>query len=515
MNKKTVVFSAFALTLLIAAGLAFFTFPSSSTTSTASADTTLANSSDSSASKKSQPKSGLAAYDKNGDGIVYQGGMHPNIVQDEPGSCPICGMDLNPVNVNGVEEGIVKIDPATIQNVGVRTAPVTVEPLGRTVRTTGHFMMDEEGSHTVSLKVGGWVEKLYADYDGQMVKKGEPLLKLYSPKLVSTQEEYLLALQNARRLKGDSGAQRLLEAARRRLAYWDLTDAQIKKLKQTGQPQRTITFYAPASGEVMHKKVVEGQHIKPGEALMTIMDISKVWLIVDVYEQDLAWVSTGTPARIELASQPGKTYKGQVDYIYHMLNKESRSARARIELPGGHNTLLKPGAYATVYLEGQKTQPAPVVPAEAVVHTGDQEAVILALGDGRFRPQTVTAGLQNGGKVQILEGLKGGEQVVTSAQFLIDSEAKLSSALGAMASDAPEENNHAHPEASATSIDVSAIEVLDMDTNGDGFVYQGPMHPEEIQDEPGKCSVCGMNLKRVPVEEARQKLQTADRQTNK
>ena len=461
MNRKTLILALLILAVLTGAGWIYGTYDKQpaevqidDSSPSSSADTTQADMTEAGA-----PRSGLAAYDENGDGIVYQDGMHPQIIQDEPGQCPICGMDLQPVSVDGKEAGTVRIDPTTLQNIGVRTARVAVEPLSRRIRTTGHFMMDEEGEHTVSLKVGGWVEKLHADYEGQMVKKGQPLLELYSPELVATQEEYLLALRNVQRLDGKSGAadaRRLLEAARRRLAYWDLTEAQIEQLEETGEPRRTVTFYAPVSGEVMHKQVREGQHISAGQALMDIMDISKVWLIVDVYEQDLPWISLGTSARIQLASEPGKTYEGEVSYIYHMRNKETRSARARIELPGGHHTLLKPGAYATVYLQGEPTAPAPVVPSEAVVRTGDQELVILALGEGRFRPRPVTAGRESGGKTQIVIGLDGGEQIVTSAQFLIDSEAKLSNALSAMISE--EEPGRSRPEQSSIGIGVTAHE---------------------------------------------------------
>ena len=330
---------------------------------------------------------------------------------------------------------VVEINPLTIQTIGVRTSPVTVEPLGRTVRTTGHFVMDEQGIHTVSLKIDGWVEKLYADYEGVLVQEGQPLLELYSPKLVTTQEEYLLALKNVRRLSGgaaESDARHLLEATRRRLAYWDLAEDQIRRLEETGVPQRTLTFYAPASGEVMRKNVAQGQHITAGQALMDIADISKIWLIVDVYEQDLSWVKEGTAARIELVAEPGQTYTGRIGFIYHMMNAEMRTARARIVLPGGHHGPFKPGMYATAYLTGQQEAPTPVVPEEAVVRTGQRELVIVALGQGRFRPQQVRAGYASDGKVQILEGLQGGEEVVTSAQFLIDSEARLRGVVAAM-----------------------------------------------------------------------------------
>ena len=345
----------------------------------------------------------------------------------------VASMNMNTEDGSmGGPEGVVRVSSATIQNIGVRTAEVTVEPLRRTIRTTGQFKMDERGMRTVSLKVGGWVETLHADYEGAIVEEGEPLLELYSPELVATQEEYLLALRNARRMDDSSDANRLLESTRRRLAHWDLTDGQIEEIEARGEPKRTVTFRAPTSGEVMHKNVTEGQRIEPGRALMDVADLSTVWLIADVNEQDLSWIEEGMPVRIQLVSDPGATQKGTVDHIYHMLDTESRTARVRITLPGGHRTLRKPGAYATVYLEARPTEATPVVPSEAVVSNGEQDVIIEALGDGRFRPRPVTVGLETGGRVQILDGLSGGEKIVTSAQFLIDSEARLSGVLTAM-----------------------------------------------------------------------------------
>jgi len=335
----------------------------------------------------------------------------------------------------GDQEGVVRVSPATVQNIGVRTAEVTVEPLRRTIRTTGQFKMDERGMRTVSLKVGGWVETLHADYEGAIVKKGEPLLELYSPELVSTQEEYLLALRNARRMEESSDAKRLVEATRRRLDHWDLTESQIEEIEARGEPKRTVTFHAPTSGEVMHKNVKEGQRIEPGRNLMDIADLSTVWLIAEVNQQDLPWIEEGLPVQIRLVSDPGEMQKGRVDHVYNMLDADTRTARVRITLPGGPRTLRRPGSYATVYLEARPTEPTPVVPSEAVVSNGEREVVIQSLGDGRFRPLSVVTGLETSGRVQVLSGLSGGEKVVTSAQFLIDSEARLDGAMSGMMGD--------------------------------------------------------------------------------
>jgi Cu(I)/Ag(I) efflux system membrane fusion protein len=375
--------------------------------------------------------SGLAAYDKNGDGIVYRSGMHPWIVQDEPGQCPICGMDLVATPVTASEEGLVQIDPVTMQNIGVRTAIVEVASLAQTVRTTGRFEANQQGLSAVSPKIGGWVEQLFVDYEGARVRKGQPLLTIYSPELVSTQEEYLLALRHAERLGGTPDAERLVEAARRRLAYWDITDTQIARLKETGEPEKTVTLYAPSSGTVTMKDVVEGQQIMPGMTLLELSDLSRLWLMVDVYEQDLGWVKVGTAAQIEMPYSPGQSVTGKIDYLYDVLDPETRTLKARVTLPNP-GLQLKPGMYATVTLTGGQTEALPVAPEEALIRTGDRAVVVVALGAGRFRPVVVLPGIQTQGRTQILSGLTGGEEIVTSAQFLIDSEAKLKSAVGAM-----------------------------------------------------------------------------------
>lgn len=426
-HRKTLVFVAVAAVLLIAAAFGLTAVLAQRDAPAEHAGVEVQRADDASG--------GLAAADKNGDGTVYQAGMHPWIIRDEPGQCPICGMDLVPVQVDRIQDGSVRIDPVTLQNIGVRTAHVEVASMSRELRTTGRFEMDERGAHNVSLKVSGWIEKLHVDYNGAIVRRGAPLLDLYSPDLVSTQEEYLLARRNYERLAGSPAAQdarRLLEAARRRLSYWDLTEDQIRRLDTGGEPQRTVRFYVPASGEVMNKQVAEGQYVEAGRSLMSIVDVSRIWLMVDVYEQDLGWVRPGTEAMIELPYEAGRTYRGRVDHIYHMLETDTRTARARITLAGGHGGPFKPGMYATVRLIGGQSEPVPTVPDEAVVRSGNREVVIVALGGGRFTPAEVITGMQSGGRIQILQGLSGTENVVTSAQFLIDSEARLRSAVGAM-----------------------------------------------------------------------------------
>jgi multidrug efflux pump subunit AcrA (membrane-fusion protein) len=373
---------------------------------------------------------GLATKDLDGDGIVYQSGMHPWIVEDEPGQCPVCGMDLQPVSVSGAAEGTVEIDPVTMQNIGVRTAPVAIAPIQRELRATGVFEANERARQAVSLKVGGWVEELYVSAEGDRVRAGQPLLELYSPQLVSTQEEYLLALRN-RELLGGGDGDRLVEAAARRLLLFDISPQQIERLETTGEVQRTLTIYAPASGTVVEKRVVEGMQAQPGMTLMEIVNLSQLWLQVDVPEQDLGWVDVGTRAVVRLESQPGQELTGRVDYVYDTLDPGTRTGTARVTVPNPDGR-IKPGMYATATLFGAPSEARPTIPSEAVIRTGNEAVVILALGEGRFRPQPVTLGAEGDGVIQVLDGLDGDERVVTSAQFLIDSEARLAAAVGAM-----------------------------------------------------------------------------------
>lgn len=434
-RRKGLIIMGALVVLLVAVGLAWTLFKGNASDAVGEAPPAAAPGDGGAAGEAAASAGGLAAKDLDGDGIVYQSGMHPWIVEDEPGQCPICGMDLQPVSVSGAEEGTVRIDPVTMQNIGVRTAPVAVQALSRDLRATGTFEANERARQAVSLKVGGWVEELYVNAEGDRVRAGQPLLELYSPQLVSTQEEYLLALRNRELLGGPKGAgdgDRLVEAARRRLLLFDISPAQIERLEETGEVQRTLTIYAPAGGTVIEKQVVEGMQAMPGMTLMEIVNLSQLWLQVDVPEQDLGWVDVGTRAVVRLESQPGQEVTGRVEYVYDTLDPSTRTGTARVAVPnpGGR---LKPGMYATATLFGAPSVAHPTVPSEAVIRTGNDAVVILALGEGRFRPQPVTLGEEAGGYVQVLGGLSGGETVVTSAQFLIDSEARLSAAVGAMA----------------------------------------------------------------------------------
>ncbi len=374
---------------------------------------------------------------------VHRCPMHPTVVSDRPGSCPICGMDLvmdqpgrsGHDGDHGEEAGEVRIDPSTVQNMGVRIGVVERRPLSRKIRTMGRVDYDETGMTDVNTKVTGWVEKLYVDFTGQEVKKGQPLLDIYSPELVAAQEEYLTALDYVRRLEEGAsaealdGAKALLGAARQRLMYWDIAEAQIADLERTREAQRTMTIHSPQEGVVVHRAVYDGAHIKAGEHLYRIADLSRVWVYADIYEYELPWISMGQSAEVVLSYAPGRVFEGVVTYIYPFLESRTRTAKVRMVFDNPELE-LKPEMFATVKILSRVAKEAVVVPAEAVIRTGERSVVILDLGEGRFAPREVSLGVEADDVFEVTGGLQGGERVVVSAQFLIDSESNLKAALG-------------------------------------------------------------------------------------
>jgi RND family efflux transporter MFP subunit len=367
--------------------------------------------------------------------------MDPTYIRNQPGKSPM-GMDLVPVYE---EEGqdkepasTIRIDPVTIQNMGVRLGRVTRKPLVKYIRTFGNITYDERRIYTVNTKFNGWIEKLYVDFMGETVKKGQPLFDIYSPELVTAQEEYLLALQHNKSLKESpypgirEGAQRLLDASRTRLKYWDLSDKQIKKIENTGNVQKTLTIYSPATGVVINKNAFQGHYVKAGEHQYEIADLSKVWVDVDIYEYELPWVRNGMPAKMELSYIPGKIFKGKVLYVYPFLTAKTRTATLRLEFPNP-DFQLKPNMYANVTLESAIAGDSLVIPQEAVIDSGTRKIVFVVLGKGKFQPREVKLGIEgNENEFQVLEGLKENEQIVISAQFMLDSESRLREAIQKM-----------------------------------------------------------------------------------
>jgi len=352
------------------------------------------------------------------------------------------GMTMESIQKQGkvqeVAPGTVQISPQRQQLIGVRIGTVEIKPLEKVIRTVGRVDYDEQKIVTVSLKVGGWIEDLYVDFTGKYVKKGEPLLTIYSPELVSTQEEYLLALKAKKSLTKSSfpevasSGDSLAESAKRRLKLWDITDEEIKRLEESGQAKKTITLYAPFSGFVLEKSAYKGMNVMPGMALYKLADLSVVWLYADVYEYELPFIRLEQQASIQLTYLPGESFTGKVIYIYPALNPETRTAKVRFEFPNPHDR-LKPEMYANVEIKvrlGRKL----AVPEGAIINTGIRQMAIIDKGNGYFEPREVKVGSKVDDYYEVISGLKAGEKVVTSASFLVDSESNLKEAMGGMAS---------------------------------------------------------------------------------
>jgi RND family efflux transporter MFP subunit len=342
----------------------------------------------------------------------------------------------------------VYVSPARQQLIGVRTAVVIEQPLDASLRTTGVLAYDETRIADVHTKVSGWIERVSVDFVGKAVRLGEPLFSVYSPDLVATQKEYLLALAAQARL-GDSrfqetrtGAASLLAAARERLRLWDLTEAQIAELERTGTPRKSVTMYSPFDGVVLERNAFPGQYIAPDVRTFRIADLSRIWAVAQVFEADLAAIRIGQPAAIEFPyAQRARTVSGRVTYIYPDIDPATRRGRVRIELPNP-GLELRPDAYVTVVL-GHSAGRRLAAPREAVVDTGDRQYAIVALGDGYFEPRTIEVGPAAGAYQPVLSGLAAGDRVVTSAQFLIDSESNLRAALAGMSAPGAGEDAHA------------------------------------------------------------------------
>ena len=391
------------------------------------------------------PASGGAPAAAAGEGLCAGGArplywkapMDPSYVRQEPGKSPM-GMDLVPVCPDegaGEKPGVVRVDPATLQTMGVRTAPVARRDLARAIRAVGRVDYDERLVAHVHPKVQGWVEKLYIDYEGQMVQRGQPLLAIYSPELVSTQEELLVAARYRESLEASpvadvaAGGRELFDSTRRRLELWDIPDRDIERLLRTGRVRKTLTLYAPTGGVVSHLQVREGMEVGPKDNLYTIGDLSRVWIYADIYEYELPWVAEDQKAVVTLSYLPDVRLEGRVSYVYPYLDPKTRTARVRLELPNPQG-VLKPDMFANVRIETEVHPGVLAVPEEAVLRFGRRNLVIVALGKGRFRPQQVELGLDSGdGWLEVRRGLRAGERVVTSGQFLIDSESNLQEAI--------------------------------------------------------------------------------------
>ena len=364
--------------------------------------------------------------------------MDPGYVSDKPGKAP-CGMDLVPVyETVGEAPGTIAVSPATVQSMGVRTAKVEVRPLSRVTLAVGLVNFDERGLSQINTKISGWVDRLYVNATGDHVRRGQTLLSIYSPELVSAQEEYLLARKNQKTLEKSAfpdireGAARLLAASRQRLVYWDITPGQIADLERTGRVKKHLTLVSPANGIVTKRMVTQGQFVQAGMPLLEVADLSTIWVDAEIYQYELPWIKVGQPVIMTLQYLPGESFQGRIDYIYPYLQGTTRTVKVRLRFPNP-GLKLKPEMFAQVNIESPVVHEAVVVPSEAVLNTGLKQHVFIALGGGRFEPREVKLGVEGeGGVREVLSGLKGGEDVVISAQFMLDSESRFREAVQMM-----------------------------------------------------------------------------------
>ncbi len=345
-------------------------------------------------------------------------------------------MDYLPVYEGELgNSGQIQISPEKIQKLGVKTETVAKRTLTRSIRALGSIQVDERRVHAVTPKFEGWIQRLYVNATGQTVKRGQPLLEIYSPELMTAQQEYLIARQGQQMLQQSSiqargTAEHLAENALQRLHYWDIAPAQLQRLQSHEKPLDTLPLLSPVNGVALEKPAQEGMRFMPGELLFRIADLSSVWLIVEVFEQDIGGVSAGQAVQVLINAYPDKLFKGKVGFIYPTLVTDTRTVKVRIELPNGEG-LLKPGLYGSVTLAAQENnKPRLAVPDSAVIDSGNRQIVLLKRGEGLFEPRTVKLGLQADGYREIMSGLKEGDEVVTRANFLIDAESNLKSALG-------------------------------------------------------------------------------------
>ncbi|MEW6615358.1 MAG: efflux RND transporter periplasmic adaptor subunit [Thermodesulfobacteriota bacterium] len=371
-------------------------------------------------------KSGTSEPVKTGTLTEHQGHTGGGI-QSQAGSDKTQGQTAEEVPT-------VEIPLEKQQLIGVKTLEVAIKPLQKIIRTVGRIEYDETKLATVNTKIEGWIEKLYVDYTGKYVKKGEPLVEIYSPELFATQQEFISLLKWGARpeignQKSETGkmlsrdAEAIVEAAKERLRLWDITDRQIKKIEETGKPIRTMTIYSPVSGYVVQKMAIQGMRVMPGEKLFDVADLSSVWIISDIYEYELSLVKAGQTAVISLSYLPGREFSALIDYVYPSLAGETRTAKVRFTIPnpGGQ---MKPQMFTNVEIK-VKLGKRLVIPEDAVIDTGIRQIVYVDRGEGYFEPREVTLGLKADGMVEVIRGLKIKEKVASSANFLIDSEAKL------------------------------------------------------------------------------------------
>jgi len=512
-----------------------------------------------------------------GEKQLYTCGMHPDIISDEPGNCPICemkltpmksknagskkekivlywvapmdpterydspgksrmGMDLVPVYEDEVAGGgVVEIDPVTVQNMNVKIHTVKEGKIQSEIFTNGILQIDETKEFHINARTEGWIEKLYVNYTGQEIKAGDKLLEIYSPKLVAAQKEYLASINYGAKIASSSvngvasGGESLITAAYEKLVYLGMSYPEIFELENSGSIKERVSINSPSSGTVIRKNVVEGQKIKPGEQLFHIANLSNVWVMADIYENEISGLQVGDKAVIAIPGYNGENFNGRIIFIYPTVDNKTHTVKVRIELNNSSGR-LKPGMIADVQIEGKSSVSGAIIPESAVIRSGKNNIAVVALGEGKFKPVEISLGMYANNQYQVSDGLAPGMEVVTSAQFLIDSESNLKAALDDFTKKKPEDENsskttsgnsleiknsdHVHTKESENSPNVEEptlvrtgiIDVENIDLNKDGKLYECPMDWNVLSDTDGRCPLCEMKLKEYTLNEIKNNL---------
>lgn len=433
---------------------------------------------------------------------LYTCGMHPQVIQDHPGNCPICGMKLTPIRnagsgaeTNAANPSAIAVDAATMQNMNIRTAEVQSGPLRKTIRTVGAIDYNETALADVTTKFKGWIEKLNVDATGQLVHRGEPMFEIYSPELYSAEAEYLLAVNSGS--TNDPGVMALRETAASKLKFFDVPETQIAELEKSRTARKTLPVSAPMSGFVIEKNIVAGQMVDSGMKLYRLADLGIVWVIAQVYEQDLPFMKLGQEAIVKVASLPDREFRGRVTFVYPTVDEKTRTAKVRLEFenPG---YFLKPGMFVSALIHAELEDSAILVPESAVLRSGARNTVFVALDGGRFEGRDVLLGVEaENAMIQVTSGLNAGERVVTSGQFLLDSESQLREAIDKMRG-STKPAGMAGEAIIATNAPMTdgARRRLSHPSEAEASYYVCPMpeHVSILYDHAGKCPICGMTL---------------------
>ena len=363
--------------------------------------------------------------------VYWKAPMNPTEIYDEPGQSKM-GMDLVPVYEDELVGGVdIRIDPVVEQNMGLKMEKVEKGPLHHTITTYGHVTIDETRTGIVSQKTGGWIERLYADYTGFFVNKGDPLYEIYSPSLLASQEEYLSAFKNYQKSKTRLNKE-ILVSARKRLGYFDIANKEISAIEKSGKVKKSLIVRSPFTGVITKKNIIEGEFAKPGASLFTISDLSWIWVEAHIFEYEQNLISVGQEVEMMLSYTPQKIYKGKISYIFPYLQQKTRDVIIRIDFEN-KNDELKPDMYARIKINTGINREGISIPSEAVIFSGEKKIVFVARGNGKYTPREIQTGIYlEGDRVEILSGLAFDDQVVISGQFLLDSESKLKEAIQKM-----------------------------------------------------------------------------------